>query len=421
MKKFLSILLAVAMVISVVSVVTFAADDFKQIIKYDFEDEKAPDGSQGKSPAFTYETDDSHGKVFRFTTGYGWESPYFELGAAIKKAIADNGIENGVVKVSFDAKTVADDGAARVIVRNVMNRVSDKEVSVEGSTNPEHHIIPGDFEGNKNGTAFSADWETYEFEFPMTAADAEKINEEDGDKYRFMFDLMKGKELGMYLDNLVVSVKDAKAADVKTPTGVTFTVKEDLDLKSDEAQFICSPKLIITDKDVKDNKLTKTLLIKNNGEEDITLMFRIQAQVKGADGNDTWAGNPNDKNPVVIEPGQTKSITFTSDASNGNVTILDQQVPLKDLFIRFDLYHLDGDFAVSAGTSFTVFCDADTANVLAKTVQMANKDKFGIELCYETNGKPNGTGDVLPVALITVAVASIIALVVVSKKKRQEI
>lgn len=48
MKKFLSVLLAVAMIISVVSVVSFAADEFKQVIKYDFEDEKAPDGYQGK-------------------------------------------------------------------------------------------------------------------------------------------------------------------------------------------------------------------------------------------------------------------------------------------------------------------------------------------------------------------------------------
>ena len=49
MKKFLSVLLAVAMIISVVSVVSFAADEFKQVIKYDFEDEKAPDGYQGKN------------------------------------------------------------------------------------------------------------------------------------------------------------------------------------------------------------------------------------------------------------------------------------------------------------------------------------------------------------------------------------
>ena len=421
MKKFLSVLLAVAMIISVVSVVSFAADDFKQIIKYDFEDEKAPDGYQGGSSKVTYETESGQGKVFKFTTEKAWESPYFELGPAIKQAMADNNMEACTVKVSFDAKTVESDGKARLIIRNVKNRATKEDVAQAGGDNPEHYVIYADIDGNKALTAFYDDWETYEFEFYMNSADAAAINSEDGDKYRLMFDSMSGSKMGMYIDNLTVSIKGEKAAEIKVPTGVTFTVKDDINISSNEGQYICSPANIVSDKDVKENKLTKTLLIKNNGEDDITVVFRIQAAVKGTDGNPTWAGNPNDMVPVVIEPGKTESVTYTADVADGSVTILDQKVALKDLFLRFDVYHVDGDFSLAAGTSFTVFCDSDTAMTLSKATQMPNADKIGIELSYEKNGKSNGTGDVLPVALIATAVVSAVALVVVSRKKKQEI
>ena len=286
---------------------------------------------------------------------------------------------------------------------------------------PENFVIYAGIDGNRSADAFNDDWETYEFEFYMNSADAAAINNEDGDKYRLMFDTMSGSTMGMYIDNLTVSIKGEKTAEIKVPTGVTFTVKDDINISSNEEQYICSPANIVSDKDVKDNKLTKTLLIKNNGEDDVTVVFRIQAQVKGADGNPTWMGNPNDMVPVVIEPGKTESVTYTADVADGSVTILDQKVALKDLFLRFDIYHLDGDYALAAGTSFTVFCDSDTAMTLSKATQMPNGDKIGIELSYEKNGTSNGTGDALPIALIVTAVVSAVALAVVSRKKKEEI
>lgn len=421
MKKFLSVLLAVAMVISVVSVVSFAADEFKQIIKYDFEDEKAPDGYQGTNAKVVYVTESGQGKVLKFTTTKAWESPYFELGPAIKQAMADNKMEACTVKISLDAKTVESDGKARLLLRNVKNRATKEDVAQAGGDKPENFVIYAGIDGNKSADAFNDDWETYEFEFYMNSADAAAINNEDGDKYRLMFDTMSGSTMGMYIDNLTVSIKGEKTAENKVPTGVTFTVKNDINISSNEGQYICSPANIVSDKDVKDNKLTKTLLIKNNGEDDVTVVFRIQAEVKGADGNPTWTGNPNDMVPVVIEPGKTESVTYTADVADGSVTILDQKVALKDLFLRFDIYHLDGDYALAAGTSFTVFCDSDTAMTLSKATQMPNADKIGIELSYEKNGKPNGTGDMLPVAIVVTAVVSAVALAVVSRKKKEEI
>lgn len=416
MKKFLSILLAVAMIVSVVSVVSFAADDYKQIIKYDFEDEKAPDGFQGSTAKVSYETEKNHGKVLKFTTEKAWESPYFELGAAIKKAMTDNGMSACTVKVSFDAKTVDSDGKGRCVIRGVNNRKTDDVSDAAGNL-----LIYAEFEGNKSATAFYDEWETYEFEFFMNAADLETIGTDGGDTYRVMFDQLDGSEMGMYIDNFTVSVKDEKASEVKTPTGVKFTLKEDLELGSNEALFICSPSNIVSEKDVKDGKLTKTLLIKNNGKEDITVEFKMQAKVKKADGSDTWAGNPDSVEPVVVAAGKTASVTYTADVADGAVTILDQKVALKDLFLRFNVYHLDGDFSLSEGASFTVVCDADTAKTLSKLNTMASKDKITVELSYGDNGKSNGTGDALPVALVACAVASAVALVVVSKKKKNEI
>lgn len=201
----------------------------------------------------------------------------------------------------------------------------------------------------------------------------------------------------------------------KVVNGVKYTVKEDIE--SD--QYICSDLGVIDASDVKDGKLTKTLSIKNNGDTEITVLFMIQATVKDAKGSPTWAAPDKGNGKVTIEPGKTEKVEFTCDSDGTKVTILEQDVTLDKLFFRFDVYGESGDAYLPAGTSFTVLCAADEAEKLIAGKSYSNKDSIARELSYGVNGNAQHDGDILPVAFISLAVVSAVALVVVVKKKRE--
>lgn len=201
----------------------------------------------------------------------------------------------------------------------------------------------------------------------------------------------------------------------KVANGVKYTVKEDIE--SD--QYICSDLGVIDASDVKDGKLTKALSIKNNGDTEIAVLFRIQATVKGANGSNTWDGPNNGSGKVTIEPGKTEKVEFTCDSDGTKVTILEQDVALDKLFFRFDVYGEGGVNYLSAGTAFTVLCDTDEAEKLLAGNSYSNKENIVRELSYGTNGNAQHDGDVLPIALISTAVISAAALAVIIKKKRE--
>lgn len=201
----------------------------------------------------------------------------------------------------------------------------------------------------------------------------------------------------------------------KVANGVKYTVKEDID--SD--QYICSDLGVIDASDVKNGKLTKTLSIKNNGDTEIAVLFLIQATVQDANGSNTWYGPNNGSGKVTIDPGKTEKLEFTCDSDGTKVTILEQDVTLDKLFFRFDVYGEGGIKYLPAGTAFTVLCDTDEAEKLFAGKSYSNKENIVRELSYGTNGNAQHDGDILPVALISVAVISAAALVVVTKKKKE--
>ena len=201
----------------------------------------------------------------------------------------------------------------------------------------------------------------------------------------------------------------------KVVNGVKYTVKEDIE----KDQYICSDLGVIDASDVKDGKLTKTLSIKNNGDTEITVLFLIQATVKDAKGSNTWAAPDKGNGKVTIEPGKTEKLEFTCDSDGTKVTILEQDVTLDKLFFRFDVYGESGDKYLPAGTAFTVLCATDEAEKLFAGKSYSNKESIARELSYGTNGNAQHDGDILPVALISVAVISAAALVVVTKKKKE--
>lgn len=166
-------------------------------------------------------------------------------------------------------------------------------------------------------------------------------------------------------------------------------------------------------------RVTKALSIKNNGDTEIAVLFRIQATVKGANGSNTWDGPNNGNGKVTIEPEKNEKPEFTCGSDGTKVTILEQDVALDKLFFRFDVYGEAGTNYLPAGTAFTALCDTDGAEKFFAGNSYFNKENIVRELSYCTNGNAQHDGDVLPVALISIAVISAVALAVIIKNKRE--
>lgn len=198
----------------------------------------------------------------------------------------------------------------------------------------------------------------------------------------------------------------------KVPTGIKLEYTEDFT----GLNYIISAKGVFTDADVKDGELTKTYKVTNNGEDTLKLKLRFQLTHTKADGGKTWAG-PTDGTFVEIEPGETAELTYTAEVEDGKVTVDDTEYPVSELFVRLEI-GADGNVEVLKGTSFTVYCGQTVAEALTKGSK--GMKNVTVELVYDKVNNSVGTGDVLPVAFIALVAVATVALVVVSKKKREE-
>ena len=455
MKKVFSILLAAAMAISCLSVVSFAAwSASTKAVAVTVTRKVAEDGTEAEE-----------GKA-KVTAPYYLTSMGEDTDLSFIAAMQD---ENGVAEVKFKVwNTSATDIRMRVVLQvNWKNVASSKiDENGKGEYNKEKVLIPA------NGTAELS--YTVQFDKDGKVSTVEDSGKKVADgvspasiNLRFDFHnandasgvaantkviiapvnnelLMDGleninargtaKSTGLFKIESLTSLPADPTPTPATPTpagedntpatatpvpkvvnGVKYTVKEDIE--SD--QYICSDLGVIDASDVKDGKLTKTLSIKNNGDTEITVLFLIQATVKGSNGSNTWAAPDKGNGKVTIEPGKTEKLEFTCDSDGTKVTILEQDVALDKLFFRFDVYGELGDKYLPAGTAFTVLCATDEAEKLFAGKSYSNKESIARELSYGTNGNAQHDGDVLPVALISVAVISAAALVVVTKKKKE--
>lgn len=445
MKKFLSILLALAMVVSVVSVVAFAADDCKEVLNVTFEDENAAGyannawcGNTNNQISVDYVTDGSHGKVMKFGTNMGWESPQWNIIDDVKDFAAKNPGKDIVLLVSADAK--------------VGDAVGDNDCSVRFSFLDDKggRILPKDSEDNELKGTRTGEWMSFEGKATIAAADVAAVTAKQ--EFKFGPDkIMNNKASAqnrafVYLDNLKITLCVPGAEPTPTPaenptptpaeegeatptptatpvpkvvTGVKFTFNEAI---TEGQQFIRSAEGVVSAADVKNNAVTKKFSITNNGTEAIGIVFRMQALVKNAEGNDTWAGEPASNEMVVIEPGKTETVEFTCDVEGSKITILDQDVDVSKLFYRFDVTDSEGGRVIPAGTSLTVNCNEATAKAFTDDPTVTvNYKKITMEHVYGSNSNSSNNGDVLPVAFITVAVAAAVALVVICAKKKEEI
>lgn len=456
MKKILSILLAAAIAISCVSIVSFAAET--KGVEVTVTRKVAEDGT---------EADAGKEKV---TASYYLTSLGETTDFSFLKSQQD---ENGVSVVKFNVwNTSGKDIRVRVVLQAAWNNVASSKIDEngKGEYNREKVLIPAngcaelsykvqlDANGNistvndvgkKTATDVSLSKVNLRFDF-HNATDASGVDANtkvviapvDNDNLIDALTKIKArgtaKSTGLFVIESTSSLpatptpvtpapetptpagEENTPAPTATPVpkvvnGVKYSVKQDIE--SD--QYICSATGVIGASDVKDGTLTKTLSIKNTGKTEITVLFMLQATVIGTNGQNTWAAPDKGNGKVTVEPGKTEKLTFSCDSDGKTVTILDQEVALDKLFFRFDISGEAGDKYLPEGTSFTVFCDTDEANLLFEGKSYANKESIVKELSYGTNGNAQHDGDILPVAFACVAIAAATALVVVTKKKKE--
>ncbi len=199
----------------------------------------------------------------------------------------------------------------------------------------------------------------------------------------------------------------------RIPTGVQFTAKDDIDVLG---TWFATNKGVVTSADIKDDVITKTYKIKNTSKSTISVKFDLQATVKGDDGNDTWMA-PYANDYVEIAPGETAEVKYELDVDGGGIVeIYNQEVPISELFARFDFLDETGQSILEKGTSFIIYADADEID-LVRAIITYMPESWTIKAVYDSASA--GTGDMLPVALIGAFAIGFVALVVVSKKRKE--
>ena len=195
MKKFLSILLAVAMVVSCISIVSLAVPTEEEtVFEVNFDDKVVdPSGYIGGNPS-SYDMaaadDADHGKVMEFKTNKSWVSPVWDMGLKIKEYADKHPGKNICITLSADVKL---NNAKSVTLRFRKDRGNDGILGTYTMG-----LFVNDVENDK--------WITLSKTFVVNAADTEKItgNSSFGICLDSLAQIDSTKEVTARIDNIKV-------------------------------------------------------------------------------------------------------------------------------------------------------------------------------------------------------------------------
>lgn len=205
-------------------------------------------------------------------------------------------------------------------------------------------------------------------------------------------------------------------------TGFTAELLKDVtELEKGQGQWFKTNSGVFSASDVANNKLTVKFPVKNTGNQDIKVRLELQTIHKKSDNSDVWAG-PSQGVYVDIPAGETVDLEYSADVKNGkiSVTAYDNTVEydVSAFFARIDIKNEEGGDTFDKGMAFTAFTGKKLTDAFFEMKDENKKGEFyKVELTY---ANPAEGGDMLPVAFIAVAVVATAALVVVSRKKREE-
>ena len=205
-------------------------------------------------------------------------------------------------------------------------------------------------------------------------------------------------------------------------TGFTAELLKDVtELEKGQGQWFKTNPGVFSAADVANNKLTVKFPVKNTGNQDIKVRLELQTIHKKGDGNPVWAG-PSAGAYVDIPEGETVDLEYSADVKNGKISVTaydnTAEYDVSAFFARIDIKNAEGGDTFDKGMAFTAFTGKKLADAFFEMKDENGKGEFyKVELTY---ANPAEGGDLLPVAFIAVAVVATAALVVVSRKKREE-
>ena len=362
----------------------------------------------------------------------------FNLGAAIINDKDNNYVGGGAgkYKVTFYAKANAGKGGNFSFVLNSQYH-SDATALKKDLAEAQYEALGG-LAGNtyinvSPGFKMTDEWQKFEVEFEVSEKFLALVQKLCEMGFTRAYDLILRLDgaggayatarFDYYVDEVTIEkLPDATPGEdggeatptpeVKVARGFTVTYNED----TNGDHFINSKTGVLSPSEIKNGKITRKFIVKNNGKEDVQVRVKFEVTHTKSDNTQTWVG-PSDGQYVDLPAGKQTEIGYTMDVDdNGKVTInaggVKTDYDVSDFFIRLNLTQ----GVLPAGTSVTFYCDEDTAKAFTDTPQVNFGNKAVIELTYAS---PANGGDLLPVAFIAMAVVATVALVVVSRKRKE--
>ena len=225
MNKALSVILALAVVISCLSMITVFAEDTvygKNLLseaESTFTGQTAvPSAWKGLSSDLSIVDDptEAGNKVLKGTTGDTWTTPYIEVGQLIKTAMEGAGLKEAAVKFSMrvyaqaaENTADADNMVARMILRDT------KDASFCNETKNNYTMFGGN---DKAGKKFN-EWYTVEGMLTINEADLATINASAGNSWQLCLDSIGSSAAAVLMDDVAITFEQYD--------GVQITVTED--------------------------------------------------------------------------------------------------------------------------------------------------------------------------------------------------
>ena len=362
----------------------------------------------------------------------------FNLGAAIINDKDNNYVGGGAgkYKVTFYAKANTGKGGNFSFVLNSQYH-SDATALKKNLTEAQYEALGG-LAGNtyinvSPGFKMTDEWQKFEVEFEVSEKFLALVQKLYEMGFTSAYDLILRLDgaggayatarFDYYVDEVTIEKlpdatpgedggEETPKPEVKVARGFTVTYNED----TNGDHFINSKTGVLSPSEIKNGKITRKFIVKNNGKEDVQVRVKFEVTHTKSDNTQTWVG-PSDSQYVDLPAGKQTEIGYTMDVDdNGKVTInaggVKTDYDVSDFFIRLNLTQ----GVLPAGTSVTFYCDEDTAKAFTDTPQVNFGNKAVIELTYAS---PANGGDLLPVAFIAMAVVATVALVVVSRKRKE--
>ena len=330
MKKALSVILALAVVISCLSMITVFAEDSvygKNLLseaESTFTDQTAvPAAWKGLDSTLSIETDPQNpdNKVLKGTTSETWRTPYIEVGKLIKTAMEGAGLKEAAVKFSMrvyaqaaENTADADNTVARMILRDT------KDASFCNETINKYTMFGGN---DKAGKKFN-EWYTVEGILTINEADLATINasENSENSWRLCLDSIGSSAAAVLMDDVAITFEQYD--------GVQITVTED-----DKAAFIVGEgtKGFITEVDG-DIAIAKIIL---SNESAADIYARLQPSVRHEGSSASWEALATGEYQLV-PAGKSVELTVKVPVKK-NITAggTTEEYSYSDAFIKIDV------------------------------------------------------------------------------------